>query len=211
VRGTSNSACVCSRSWRRSPAPSGPWPRSTPPASWGPTASSTPEPVGPSRAAGSLADSLLAEPLAVRLGTAGAIRLAVAVFTLAMAGLAVNGIAVLVWNEVTVSLRQANIPDHLLDRVGSLPVPRLGAQPVGALAAGLLAHAAGLPAVFTASAGCSPSPPPRAPGGFTPTTLPPPAARLSKQLRRHPDEDLLSASSSRRVARVRTSRTRRGP
>ncbi len=117
-------------------------------------------------AAGSLAGSLLAEPLAARLGTAGAIRLAVALVTLAMAGLAatgsplvagallvVNGIAVLVWNVVTVSLRQAIIPDRLLGRVGSAYLfIGLGAQPAGALGAGLLAHAAGLPAVFAVSA-----------------------------------------------------------
>jgi len=117
-------------------------------------------------AAGSLAGSLLAEPLAARLGTAGAIRLAVTVVTLATAGLAatdsplvagalltVNGIAVLVWNVVTVSLRQAIIPDRLLGRVGSAYLfIGLGAQPVGALGAGLLAHAAGLPAVFAVSA-----------------------------------------------------------
>ncbi len=117
-------------------------------------------------AAGSLAGSLLAEPLAARLGTAGAIRLAVAVITIAMTGLAatgsplvagalltVNGIAVLVWNVVTVSLRQAIIPDRLLGRVGSAYLfIGLGAQPAGALGAGLLAHAAGLPAVFAVSA-----------------------------------------------------------
>ncbi len=117
-------------------------------------------------AAGSLAGSLLAEPLAARLGTAGAIRLAVALVTLAMGGLAatgsplvagallvVNGIAVLVWNVVTVSLRQAIIPDHLLGRVGSAYLfIGLGAQPAGALGAGLLAHAAGLRAVFAVSA-----------------------------------------------------------
>ncbi len=117
-------------------------------------------------AAGSLAGSLLAEPLAARLGTAGAIRPAVALVTLAMGGLAatgsplvagallvVNGIAVLVWNVVTVSLRQAIIPDHLLGRVGSAYLfIGLGAQPAGALGAGLLAHAAGLRAVFAVSA-----------------------------------------------------------
>jgi len=117
-------------------------------------------------AAGSLAGSLLAEPLAARFGTAGAIRLAVAVVTVATAGLAatrsplvagallvVNGVAVLVWNVVTVSLRQGIIPDRLLGRVGSAYLfIGLGAQPAGALAAGLLAHAAGLPAVFAASA-----------------------------------------------------------
>jgi len=117
-------------------------------------------------AAGSLAGSLLAEPLASRLGTAGAIRLAVAVVTVATAGLAatgsplvagalltVNGVAVLVWNVVTVSLRQAIIPDRLLGRVGSAYLfIGLGAQPAGALGAGLLAHAAGLRAVFAVSA-----------------------------------------------------------
>jgi len=117
-------------------------------------------------AAGSLAGSLLAEPLAARLGTASAIRLAVALVTLATAGLAatgsplvagallvVNGIAVLVWNVVTVSLRQAIIPDHLLGRVSSAYLfIGLGAQPAGALGAGLLAHAAGLRAVFAVSA-----------------------------------------------------------
>jgi len=118
-------------------------------------------------AAGSLAGSLLAEPLAARLGTAGAIRLAVAVITIAMTGLAatrsplvagalltVNGVAVLVWNVVTVSLRQAIIPDRLLGRVGSayLFIGLGAAQPAGALGAGLLAHAAGLPSVFAASA-----------------------------------------------------------
>ncbi len=67
--------------------------------------------------------------------------------------LVVNGIAVLVWNVVTVSLRQAIIPDRLLGRVGSAYLfIGLGAQPAGALGAGLLAHAAGLPAVFAASA-----------------------------------------------------------
>jgi len=117
-------------------------------------------------AAGSLAGSLLAEPLAARLGTAGAVRLAVGVVTVATAGLAatrsplvagalltVNGVAVLVWNVVTVSLRQAIIPDRLLGRVGSAYLfIGLGAQPAGALGAGLLAHAAGLRAVFAASA-----------------------------------------------------------
>ncbi len=117
-------------------------------------------------AAGSLAGSLLAEPLAARLGTAGAVRLAVGVVTVATAGLAatrsplvagalltVNGVAVLVWNVVTVSLRQAIIPDRLLGRVGSAYLfIGLGAQPAGALGAGLLAHAAGLRAVFAVSA-----------------------------------------------------------
>jgi len=117
-------------------------------------------------ATGSLAGSLLAEPLAAQLGTAGAIRLAVAIVTLATAGLAatrsplvagalltVNGVAVLVWNVVTVSLRQAIIPDRLLGRVGSAYLfIGLSAQPAGALGAGLLAHAAGLRSVFAVSA-----------------------------------------------------------
>lgn len=71
----------------------------------------------------------------------------------AAAALVVNGFGVLVWNVVTVSLRQTLIPDHLLGRVGSAyQVIGLGTQPVGAVLAGLLAHAAGVRAVFAASA-----------------------------------------------------------
>jgi len=71
----------------------------------------------------------------------------------AAAALVVNGFGVVVWNVVSVSLRQTLIPDHLLGRVGSAyQVIGLGTQPVGAVLAGLLAHAAGVRAVFAVSA-----------------------------------------------------------
>jgi MFS family permease len=56
-----------------------------------------------------------------------------------------SGLAGVVWNVITVSLRQRIIPDHLLGRVNS--VYRFlgwGAIPVGALAGGFLANAFGL-------------------------------------------------------------------
>ncbi|MGZ4797711.1 MAG: hypothetical protein ACXV8T_17610, partial [Acidimicrobiia bacterium] len=61
----------------------------------------------------------------------------------------VGGFAGLVWNVITVSMRQALVPDHLLGRVNS--AYRLigwGTMPLGALAGGLLADAFGLRAPF---------------------------------------------------------------
>jgi len=60
-----------------------------------------------------------------------------------------------VWNVVTVSLRQSVIPDHLLGRVNS--VYRFlgwGGMPVGALIGGLLASSYGLRAPFWVGGGC---------------------------------------------------------
>ncbi len=62
---------------------------------------------------------------------------------------AVQGWAIVAWNVITVSLRQAIIPDRLLGRVNS--VYRLlgwGTMPIGAVIGGLLARAAGLRAPF---------------------------------------------------------------
>ncbi len=56
-----------------------------------------------------------------------------------------SGIFSVVWNIITVSLRQQIIPDHLLGRVNS--VYRFlgwGSMPLGALAGGWLANAFGL-------------------------------------------------------------------
>ncbi len=61
----------------------------------------------------------------------------------------VSGLFVVVWNVITVSLRQRIIPDHLLGRVNS--AYRLfawGSQPIGALLGGLIGELFGLPAVF---------------------------------------------------------------
>jgi MFS family permease len=67
----------------------------------------------------------------------------------AAALLAVQGFSVTMWNVVTVSLRQRIVPGHLLGRVNS--VYRMlgwGLMPVGALAGGFVAHAAGLRAPY---------------------------------------------------------------
>ncbi len=69
-----------------------------------------------------------------------------AVAALMLAG---QGLAVTMWNVVTVSLRQQVVPAHLLGRVNS--VYRMlgwGLMPLGALAGGFVAHAAGLRAPY---------------------------------------------------------------
>jgi MFS family permease len=69
-----------------------------------------------------------------------------AVAALMLAG---QGVAVTMWNVVTVSLRQRVVPAHLLGRVNS--VYRMlgwGLMPMGALAGGFVAHAAGLRAPY---------------------------------------------------------------
>jgi MFS family permease len=63
--------------------------------------------------------------------------------------LAVQGFSVAMWNVVTVSLRQRVVPADLLGRVNS--VYRMlgwGLMPLGALAGGFVAHAAGLRAPY---------------------------------------------------------------
>ena len=63
--------------------------------------------------------------------------------------LAIQGFSVAMWNVVTVSLRQRVVPGHLLGRVNS--VYRMlgwGLMPLGALAGGFVAHAAGLRAPY---------------------------------------------------------------
>jgi MFS family permease len=63
--------------------------------------------------------------------------------------LAVQGFSVAMWNVVTVTLRQQTVPGHLLGRVNS--VYRMlgwGLMPLGALAGGFVAHAAGLRAPY---------------------------------------------------------------
>jgi MFS family permease len=73
-----------------------------------------------------------------------------AVAALMLAG---QGFAVTMWNVVTVSLRQQVVPAHLLGRVNS--VYRMlgwGLMPLGALAGGFVAHAAGLRAPYLVAA-----------------------------------------------------------
>ncbi len=66
--------------------------------------------------------------------------------------LAAQGFSVTMWNVVTVSLRQQIVPSDLLGRVNS--VYRMlgwGLMPLGALAGGFVAHAAGLRAPYVAA------------------------------------------------------------
>jgi len=104
-------------------------------------------------AAGSVAGGLIAARMAKRLGTGAMLligsfgtalgQLAIAASSnawLVAAAMAVSGFVGVVWNVVTVSLRQSVIPDQLLGRVNS--VYRFlgwGGMPIGALIGGLLA------------------------------------------------------------------------
>jgi MFS family permease len=62
---------------------------------------------------------------------------------------ALSGAAVMTWNVITMSLRQALIPQEMFGRVqGAYRTLVWGAIPIGALAGGMLADAAGIRAVF---------------------------------------------------------------
>jgi MFS family permease len=71
---------------------------------------------------------------------------------LASALFAVAGAGVMVWNVLTMSLRQSLIPQEMFGRVqGAYRTLVWGAIPLGSLAGGAVAHAFGLPAVFLVS------------------------------------------------------------
>jgi MFS family permease len=113
-------------------------------------------------AAGSLLGSFVAAPLERRVGrvpllfvcvVATAISFAVPAFTanafVIGPAFLLSGVFVVVWNVITVSLRQRIVPDRLLGRVNS--AYRLfawGTQPIGALLGGLIGQVVGLQAVF---------------------------------------------------------------
>ncbi len=113
-------------------------------------------------ALGSLAGSLLVDRVERRLGRARLLMVAVVVTaaTMAVPGVTTNawlvgasfaaaGVAVVMWNVVTVSLRQRIVPDHLLGRVNaSYRLLAWGSQPLGALLGGLVGELIGLEAVF---------------------------------------------------------------
>lgn len=115
---------------------------------------------------GALVGSQVAPWVRAHLGVAGAMYSGAALVVLSMAGLALtrsglvaaallvaNGVGVLVWNVVGVSLRQRVVADELLGRVQSaFSVASVGSATVGALAAGVVAREADLPAVFWMSA-----------------------------------------------------------
>jgi MFS family permease len=113
-------------------------------------------------AIGSLAGSFVAAPLEARVGRVPILFTSVAVmavmtmvpaFTanafLVGASFAVMGIFIVVWNVITVSLRQRIVPDHLLGRVNAgYRLFAWGTQPIGALLGGLVAQFIGLQSVF---------------------------------------------------------------
>lgn len=86
-------------------------------------------------------------------GSSAVIALAISPWVVA-AMFVVEGVSMVLWNVVTVSLRQAIVPERLFGRVNS--VYRLlgwGSIPVGALLGGLLAREISLTAPFWAAAG----------------------------------------------------------
>jgi MFS family permease len=113
-------------------------------------------------AIGSLAGSFAAAPLERRFGRVpllfacvlvSAVSFAVPGFTpnawLVGASFMITGLFVVVWNVITVSLRQRIVPDHLLGRLNSAyRLLAWGSQPIGALLGGLIGAWLGLPAVF---------------------------------------------------------------
>jgi MFS family permease len=118
---------------------------------------------------GSLLGTWLAVPAERRLGRVRTLvvsvvlstaSLVVPIFTtspvLVGAALAVSGVSVVLWNVVTVSLRQRITPDRLLGRMNaSYRLVGWGTMPLGALLGGALAEASGLLAAFAAAAAIS--------------------------------------------------------
>jgi MFS family permease len=116
---------------------------------------------------GSLLGTWLAVPAERRLGrfrilvlsvVLGAAALAVPVVTanavLVGASMALTGVTIVLWNVITVSLRQRITPDRLLGRMNaSYRLVGWGTQPLGALLGGVLAEALGLRATFLVAAG----------------------------------------------------------
>ena len=69
------------------------------------------------------------------------------------AAFAVGGLGSVMWNVVSVSLRQRIVPDRLLGRLNaSYRLLAWGSQPLGALLGGAIGEVFGLPAVFLLSA-----------------------------------------------------------
>jgi MFS family permease len=113
-------------------------------------------------AVGSLAASLVGERAVARLGSGQALVLSLVVMGAGQLAIGLSadavvvavltmgvGFATIVWNIITVSLRQALIPDEILGRVNSAyRFIGWGAIPIGALAGGVLADHFGLRAPF---------------------------------------------------------------
>lgn len=118
-------------------------------------------------AVGALTGSFAAAAIERRLGRATTLRSAMlAIFLLTGlpalttsgwlvgAGFAVSGLCAIVWNIITVSLRQRISPDHLLGRVNAgYRLLAWGSMPLGALLGGVLGELFGVRAVFLIAAG----------------------------------------------------------
>jgi MFS family permease len=111
---------------------------------------------------GAVAGGLVAAPLAARIGRSATLVLGGVVASLAVVGaglsrhgllagafLALTAAGVMFWNVLTMSLRQALIPQHLFGRVqGGYRTLVWGAIPLGALLGGVLADLTSVPTVF---------------------------------------------------------------
>lgn len=119
-----------------------------------------------SMAVGSVAGSLFTDRVARRIGRAPLLVICVvaSAATMAVPGLTANPIAVgvafaiwsvlvMMWNIVTVTLRQRIVPDRLLGRINaSYRLLAWGTQPLGALVGGIVAELLSLQAVFILAA-----------------------------------------------------------
>jgi MFS family permease len=115
---------------------------------------------------GSLLGTWLAVPAERRLGRVRTLVVSVVLSTASLlvpilttspvlvgASLAVSGVSVVLWNVVTVSLRQRITPDRLLGRMNaSYRLVGWGTMPLGALVGGALAEALGLRGAFLVAA-----------------------------------------------------------
>jgi MFS family permease len=115
---------------------------------------------------GSLVGTWLAVPVERRLGRVRTLAVSVVLSAASLAVPAatalvvpvaasqvVAGVAIVLWNVVTVSLRQRITPDRLLGRMNaSYRLVGWGTMPLGALAGGVLAETLGLRATFAAAA-----------------------------------------------------------
>ena len=113
-------------------------------------------------AIGSLLGSLVAAPLEARFGRVPVLFVSIAIMAVNMAVPAFTtnpfvigsswitaGVFVVVWNIITVSLRQRIVPDQLLGRVNAgYRLFAWGTQPIGALLGGIIGELLVLQAVF---------------------------------------------------------------
>jgi len=113
-------------------------------------------------AVGSLVGSLVAAPLERRFGRVPVLFASILVTAVAFAAPAftanafvigsvfvLSGLFIVVWNVITVTLRQRIVPDQLLGRVNAgYRLFAWGTQPIGALLGGVIGELLGLRAVF---------------------------------------------------------------